>query len=328
MKKYAFAALAAFVLMIAGCSQPSPGGQLPPGGGSVDDPLSAVPCRELIEVPGGAYDQSDPYGRHFTHSISALRMGVYEVTYDLWYAVRVWAEQNGYGFFNQGMEGSTSAGTYPNYVNIGKAPTAGSREPATMISWRDAIVWCNAYSEMEGLDPCYSYSGLPLKTSAVNGGYCDQAVCDWAASGYRLPSEGEWQYAATYINGTNFTPCSWASGASDLFSNLEATGAVAWFVRNSGIESHDVGTKAPNSLGVYDMSGNLEEWIWDCEGGYPDHAVTDYRGAAYDAMNNNKIMRGGAYNTEETSLRLGERPYMRPDVRSPDKGFRVARGAV
>ncbi len=103
---------------------------------------------------------------------------------------------------------------------------------------------------------------------------CDGAVCNWSANGYRLPSEGEWQYAASNKGATSYN---YASGATANYNNATETGKVAWYNANSGSTTHDVGTKAANALGLYDMSGNVLEWCWDWYGSYPGTS-TDYRG--------------------------------------------------
>lgn len=78
---------------------------------------------------------------------NAFLIGETEVTYELWYAVRVWAEANGYIFQNDGKEG--------NDGTAGEAPTVAENEPVTTVSWRDSVVWLNALSEMDGKAPVY-----------------------------------------------------------------------------------------------------------------------------------------------------------------------------
>ena len=81
--------------------------------------------------------------------LSPYKLGKTEVTYELWHEVLTWAESNGYTFANKGLEGwdgTGGGGAYPNYANIGKLPTAKKNHPVIMISWRDCIVWCNAYT--------------------------------------------------------------------------------------------------------------------------------------------------------------------------------------
>jgi uncharacterized repeat protein (TIGR02543 family) len=111
--------------------------------------------REMVSLSGGtvtgdaAYDGpygsgAFPPGRTVT-LLNAFKMAKYETTYELWHEVYQWAAGNGYAFANAGREGNDGTG--------GAAPTAAKTEPVTYINWRDAIVWCNAYSEMDGKAP-------------------------------------------------------------------------------------------------------------------------------------------------------------------------------
>lgn len=251
-------------------------------------------------------------------------MAKYEVTYELWYSVRQWALSNGYVFQNPGREG--------NDGTDGAAPTAAQYEPVTMISWRDAVIWCNAYNQMTGLAPLYySNAGFitPVKdsTDATNGsdinwsaGSVDNPYVNWSANGYRLPTEGEWEYAARYIDGSSWLPYNYASGAAADYNNAAATGLVAWFSPNSGNVTHQDGGKNANALGIYDMSGNVWELCWDGYGSYPGTS-TDYRGTyAYYRM-----MRGGCYFNSATGMLTGYRDHIAVYVELNAMGLRLAK---
>lgn len=119
--------------------------------------------------------------------------------------------------------------------------------PVECVSWYDAVNYCNIRSKKEGLVPCYFKSG-------------DDYECNFTANGYRLPTEIEWFYAA--IGGkmekddNGDIRHSEYSGSNDIDS-------VAWYRENSNGEPHEVMSKKPNELGLYDMSGNVFEWVWD-----------------------------------------------------------------
>jgi len=261
----------------------------------------------LVSVPGGTFTQTDGTNS-FSHTISAFKMGKYQVTYDLWYTVYTWAIANGYTFANAGAEG--------NNGTLGTAPTTAKYQPVTTINWRDAIVWCNAYSQKSGLTPVYCSDAsfnTPIKDS-TNGSYgsttCTAAGCfdnpyvNWNTNGFRLPTEGEYQYAASYKDGTNWTPYSYASGATADYTNEAATDLVGWDYINSGSTTHAVGGKIANALGIYDMSGNVWELCWDWYGTYPTTISTDYRGPA---SGSNRVMRGGYCINTAPALQVGYR---------------------
>ncbi len=271
--------------------------------------LHDISYSEMISIAGGTYVQESDRGERFEHTISSFSIGKYQVTYELWYEVYQWAVNNGYSFANAGREG--------NYGKIGARPSFAKYEPVTTLNWRDCIVWCNAYSELCGKAPVYKYNGIILKDS-TNAGFCDNATCDWSANGYRLPTEGEWQYAASDRGDTH---CTYASGAPHNYENDDVCDEVAWYAANSGFRTHPVGRKTANGLGLYDMSGNVFEWCWDWYGAYLSSPDKDYHGAT---SGSDRIMRGGSWYDLANYLQVGFRgSRLSPDVGGSNSGFRL-----
>jgi uncharacterized repeat protein (TIGR02543 family) len=287
----------------------------------------------LPKHSGGSYTQSTSTTSGFTHHITPFSIGKFEVSYDLWYTVRLWAESNGYTFAHPGMAGNvTGGGTLPDYNNAGLPPTvANRRQPVTVVSWRDCMVWCNAYSQMSGLTPCYyTNSSFTTVFKTVNRsttitpdtpGSQDAPYVNWNANGYRFPTEGEWQYAASCAGAY---PFDYASGATANTHNSAATGLVAWYSTNSGGNSRVIGNRTSNSFGLHDMNGNVAERCWDWDGTLPSDGATVIDFSAAN-INDRRIMRGGYFNTEYAYIHLGQRTYVGPHIQYVMYGLRVVR---
>jgi formylglycine-generating enzyme required for sulfatase activity len=177
----------------------------------------------------------------------------------------------------------------------------GDAMPVENVSWLDAVEYCNRRSQREGLVPAYRGNG-------------ENISCDFSATGYRLPTEAEWEYAA---KGGNKDPMAYEYAGSN------SPGGVAWHTDNSGGSTHQVGTKQPNSLGLYDMSGNVWEWCWDRYGNYSGSAQTDPRGPSTGAY---RVLWGGSWSYSARYVRSADRYNTPPSGRSSRIGFRLVRG--
>jgi len=193
--------------------------------------------------------------------------------------------------------------------------TGDTNRPVEQVSWYDAVAYANALSVADGLPKAYNLSGCS-GTPGTGNYSCSNvtltAPTPYATSGWRLPTEAEWEYANRAGSST-----AWYFGSD---SNL--LGTYAWFNGNSGNTTHPVAQKQPNAWGLYDMAGNVYEWCWDWYGSYPG-TVTDPVGSTSGSA---RVGRGGSWYGDASRTRAANRNSTYPGYRYDFiVGFRLAR---
>ncbi len=260
-----------------------------------DKPSTSVPTKtqeNMVLVEKGSFTMGDTWGdgdsdEKPTHKVTFtydFYIGKYEVTFEEYDAF--W-EATGRG-------------------NPGDQGWGRETRPVINVSWNDAIAYCNWLSEKEKLPKAYDSNGNLLDKDGRVTTDITKVV------GYRLPTEAEWEYAAMGGNKSEGYKYSGSDNVSD----------VAWYDSNSGGKTQEVDKKAPNELGIYDMSGNVYEWCSDCYGSYSSSAQTNpYNSTAVSS----RVSRGGSWNYIATYARVANRSNFSPTYTFNYLGFRICR---
>ena len=263
-----------------------------------DKPGNETPEGFLL-VKGGTFWMGDEFedlwaGCRPLHQVT--------LTYDFW------MKEKEVAFFEYDDFCDDTGRTKPSDEGWGRG-----RRPVINVTWWDAIAYCNWLSEKEDLRVAYRLQGEPDEGQMLdaNGNVTPDIT---QVVGYRLPTEAEWEYAAR--SGTN-SPAHKYSGSSNV-------NEVAWYLGNSGGKSWPTGTKNPNALELYDMSGNVFEWCIDWWYNY----ISDYmEDPVNTAPGNERIVRGGSWDNSALEVRVAHRISCLPTYADYRLGFRIVRTA-
>ena len=195
------------------------------------------------------------------------------------------------------MKTEVTQALYESVMGENPSSRKGGNRPVERVNWYEAVQFANQLSDLEGRDRCYEIDGEDVQWTKRD------------CKGWRLPTEAEWEYAAR-------------GGENYKYSGSDNAEEVAWYSENTIPQTHNVGQLKVNGFGLYDMSGNVGEWVWDRHGAYSKFSQTDPLG---HPSGSKRVVRGGSCFNEIRDLRVSNRRYHDPKVHSSTVGFRLAR---
>ena len=279
------------------------------------DDITVIQGKEYISP-----NDFGPFREGRTVSLSPFIMGKYEVTQELYTAVMT----------NQEV---TVAGVK---YTLDESPFGCEKQalcPAENMTWFDAVYFCNKLTEMidgNTNNLAYDISNIKMTDDGKHIKYATVTL-DLQKSGYRLPTEAEWEFA---FRGGNPLAEDWDylfSGSpsqegvhylEDINTGLDPVG---WYKNNAGTGTHQVGLKLPNMLGIYDMSGNVSEWCYDWQTSMDKGSYPNPVGGVSSSV---KMVRGGSFEDVAQMCSNHSRETIFPEKNYRERGFRLARSVT
>lgn len=265
------------------------------------DSVMAAPPENFVLITGGTFEMGSPDAESWrsddelqhTVSVSDFYMSIYELTQE----------------------------EYSDVMGSNPSSFSGNRLPVESVTWLDAVQYCNVRSEKEGLTPAYTIEGQVV-------------TWDRSADGYRLPTEAEWEYACRAGTVTPFNTENSISAEEanyyghypyEIEDNYFSQGNLTTKPGEYRQTTVDVDSFSPNPFGLYNMHGNVGEWVWDYYDSYSMEEQTDPAGAESGTL---RVYRGGGWNDFAKNMRSAYRATMAEDKGSFNIGIRLVRNAV
>ncbi len=257
--------------------------------GASDEWLAPAGMALIPEGPFQMGDERDEAKPIHTVAVTGFSIDRWEVAIELWESVRAWSNTRGYDLILGG--------------------SFGSNHPVHSLSWFDAVKWCNARSEKEGIEPAY-YEDTTMSIVYRSGEKVPAGV-KWGA-GYRLPTEAEWEKAAR----------GGVAGKLYPWGTDEISPELANYRDSNKGGTTPIGSYAANGYGLYDMAGNVWEWCWDWHNKYVQTYQIDPRGPVEGGFGTYRVIRGGGWQDFAGGCKVSDRDHLHHRARYDYCGFR------